>query len=62
MMRDAHCRSSEVVDGISEQRCWRGGGSCHECLSRLQASVNPFFIFALRVIDDGGNETTAHPE
>lgn len=54
-------RSSELAGGISEQY-QLGGGSCSEFLSRLQASTDPFFIFALRVIDDGGDETTAHPE
>lgn len=54
-------RSSEVACGISEQY-WSGGGSCNEFLARLQASMDPFFIFAPRVINDGGDETTAHPE
>lgn len=34
----------------------------NEFLPRLQASINPFFIFSQRVIDDGGDETTAQPE
>lgn len=55
------CICPEVARGIIEQY-WSGGGSCNEFLSRLQASLDPFFIFALRVIDDGGDETTAHPE
>lgn len=54
-------RQSVVAGSISEQY-WAGECSCNEILSRLQASMNPFFIFALRVIDDGGDETTAHPE
>jgi len=52
-------RASEAVGGKSEQ-CWFRGSSCNE--SRLQASMNPFFIFAQRVIDDGGDETTAQTE
>lgn len=54
-------RSSEAAVGISERNL-SGGGSCSGIHARLRASVNPFFIFALRVIDDGGDETTAHCE
>lgn len=54
-------RSSEAACGISEQY-WSVRGSCNEFLSRLQASRDLFFIFALRVINDGVDETTAQTE
>lgn len=55
------CRPSDAGGGKSEQS-WSGEGGCNKFLSRLQAGMNPFFIFAQRVIDDGGDETTAQPE
>lgn len=55
------CCPSETGDDKSGQFGQEEVNS-NEFLPRLQASTNPFFIFAQRVIDDGGDETTAQPE